>query len=408
VSGARAQAPRQRSAATDGAGARQRVGVGVIGFGWLGRAHARSYARLPMLFGDRTYDPELVVCADPAPGVAREAVSAFGFARAAPDWRRVIDDPAVDLVVIAAPNMLHVELVEAAAQAGKHVFCEKPVGGTPEQTAQAERAVRRAGVIGGVGFNYRWAPLVRYTAELIAAGELGALTNYRGRFFSMYGADPLGVLSWRFRLAEGGYGASSDLLSHAVDLAHFLAGPITRVVGTTATFIPERPLGGGSHYGRGSADDPHGEVTNEDYAGMLCEFESGARGSFEASRAIVGPESEMAFDVHGTAGAAGWSLEALNELRLYRATADRGSGYTTVLGGERFPPHGAFVPGSANGIGFEDLVAIEDAEFCAAVAEQRPFSPGFDAALAWVSVQAALLRSARSGHWEDVESLRID
>ena len=144
-----------RSAAVGGALARQRVGVGVIGFGWLGRAHTRSYARLPMLFGERTYDPELVICADPAPGVAGEAVAAFGFGRATEDWRRVVDDPAVDVVVIAAPNTLHVELVEVAAQAGKHVFCEKPVGGTPEQTVRAERAVRRAGVIGGVGFNYR-------------------------------------------------------------------------------------------------------------------------------------------------------------------------------------------------------------------------------------------------------------
>jgi predicted dehydrogenase len=402
------EAVQQQRAPAATAGARQRIGVGVIGFGWLGRAHTRSLARIPMLFGDRAYDPVLEVCADPAPGAAAEAVSAFGFARGTDDWRRVIDDPAVDAVWIAAPNMLHVELVEAAAQAGKHVFCEKPVGGTPEQTVRAERAVRRAGVIGGVGFNYRWAPLVRYAAELIAGGELGTLTNYRGRFFSMYGADPLGVLSWRFRLDEGGHGVTSDLLSHAVDLAHHLVGPITRVVGTTHTFIAERPLGAGSHYGRGRPDDPHGAVTNEDYAGMLCEFANGARGSFEASRAIVGPESQMAFDLHGTAGAAGWDLEALNELRLYRATADRGSGYTTVLGGERFPPHGAFVPGSANGIGYEDLVTIEDEAFCAAVAEGRPFAPGFDAALAWVSVQAALLRSARSGRWEDVVSLRED
>ena len=388
--------------------ARQRIGVGVIGFGWLGQAHSRSLQRIRTLFSERTFDPELVACSDTVPARVEDAISSFGFARGAADWRAVIDDPAVDAVWIAAPNMLHVELVEAAAEAGKDVFCEKPVGGTPEQTVRAERAVRRAGVIGGVGFNYRWAPLVRYAAELIAAGELGTLTNYRGRFFSMYGADPLGVLSWRFRLEEGGYGVTSDLLSHAVDLAHYLAGPITRVVGTTATFIPERPVGAGSHYGRGSAGDPHGAVTNEDYAGMLCEFASGARGSFEASRSIVGPESQMAFDVHGTAGAAGWNLEKLNELELYRATEDRGSGYTRVYGGERFPPHGAFVPGSANGIGYEDLVTIEDAAFCAAVAERRPFAPGFDDALAWVSVQAALLRSAGSGRWENVVSLRED
>jgi predicted dehydrogenase len=376
----------------------------VIGFGWLGQAHSRSLLRIPTLFSERTFDPELVVCSDPV--ATQDAVSSFGFAKLADDWRRVIDDPGVDVVYIAAPNMLHVELVEAAAQAGKHVFCEKPVGGTPEQTVRAEKAARE--VISGVGYNYRWAPLVRYAKQLIDAGELGRLTNYRGRFFSMYGADPLGLLSWRFKLDQGGHGVTSDLLSHAVDLAHMLLGPITRVVGTTATFIPERPLArpGAGHYGRGAPEDPTGAVTNEDYAGMLCEFANGVRGTFEASRTIVGPESQMAFDVHGTKGAAGWNLEQLNELRLYRLTADPGSGYTTVFGGDRFPYHGHFVPGSANGIGFEDLVVIEDYEFCRAIAEERPFSPGFAEAVEWVSVQAALLQSARTGRWEDVVSLR--
>jgi predicted dehydrogenase len=392
-------------------GARRPIGIGVIGFGWLGQAHSRSMLRIPTLFEDRTFDPKLVICADPVPARAREAVDSFGFAAGTEDWRRVVDDPAVDAVFVAAPNMLHVELVEAAAEAGKHVFCEKPVGGTPAQTVRAERAARRAGVISGVGYNYRWAPLVRYVAELIAAGELGEITNYRGRFFSMYGSDPLGLLSWRFRVEEGGHGVTSDLLSHAVDLGQMLLGPIVRVVGTTETFIRERPLpdaGGAGHYGRGRPGDATGPVTNEDYAAVLCEFASGVRGTFEASRTIVGPESQMAFDVYGTGGAAGWNLEKLNELQLYRATDDRGSGYTTVFGGDRFPYHGHFVPGSANGIGFEDLVVIEDFEFCRAVAEGRPFAPGFTEALDWVSVQAALLRSVETGRWEDVVSLRED
>jgi predicted dehydrogenase len=399
------------SARVPARGARRPIGIGVIGFGWLGQAHSRSMLRIPTLFEDRTFDPRLVICADPVPARAREAVDSFGFAAGTEDWRRVIDDSAVDAVFVAAPNMLHVELVEAAAEAGKHVFCEKPVGGTPAQTVRAERAARRAGVISGVGYNYRWAPLVRYAAELIAAGELGEITNYRGRFFSMYGSDPLGLLSWRFRVEEGGHGVTSDLLSHAVDLGQMLLGPIARVVGTTETFIRERPLPGGSgagHYGRGAPDDPTGPVTNEDYAAILCEFASGVRGTFEASRTIVGPESQMAFDVYGTGGAAGWNLEKLNELQLYRATEHRGSGYTTVFGGDRFPYHGNFVPGSANGIGFEDLVVIEDFEFCRAVAEGQPFAPGFTEALDWVSVQAALLRSVESGRWEDVVSLRED
>jgi predicted dehydrogenase len=320
----------------------------------------------------------------------------------------VVDDPAVDVVVIAAPNMLHVELVEAAAAAGKHVFCEKPVGGTPEQTVRAEKAVRDAGVISGVGYNYRWAPLVRYAAQLIADGRLGEITNYRGRFFSMYGSDPLGVLSWRFLIDQAGYGVTTDLMSHSVDLAHMLLGPITRVTGTTETFIRERPLPGpgGTHYGRGRPEDPKGVVTNEDYAAMVCEFASGARGTFEASRSIVGPESQMAFDVYGTTGALGWNLEKLNELQLYLVEDELHTGYRTVFGGDRFPYHGHFVPGSANGVGFEDLVVIEDYEFCRSVADGREHRPGFGDAVEWVSVQAALLKSADSGAWEPVVSLR--
>ncbi len=390
--------------------ARRRIGIGVVGFGWLGQAHSRSLARIPMLFEQRAYEPRLVACSDALSGRVEDAISSFGFERGSVDWRAVVEDPGVDAVWIAAPNMLHGEVVAAVAGAGKAVFCEKPVGGTPAHVLHAAGAARAAGVISGVGYNYRWAPLVQYARELIATGELGAITNYRGRFFSMYGADPMGVNSWRFQLDEGGYGVTSDLLSHAVDMAHMLIGPIARVTGTIDTFIRERPqpTDGASHYGRGRPGDPMHPVTNEDYAGMLVEFANGTRGTFEASRTTLGPESEMAFDAYGTGGAVGWSLERLNELRLYRATTDRGSGYTTVRGGDRFSHHGVFVPGSGNPIGFEDLVTIEDHEFCAAVAEGRPFEPGFEQALEWAAVQDALLRSARTGTWESVVPLAAE
>jgi predicted dehydrogenase len=387
--------------------ARRRIGVGVIGFGWLGQAHTRSLLRIPTLFEHRAFDAELVACSDALPARVDQAVSSFGFKRSSTAWESVIDDPDVEVVYIAAPNMVHVQLVEAAAQAGKvGVFCEKPAGGTPEHIARAALAAREAGVISGVGYNYRWAPLVRYARELIAAGELGEITNYRGRFFSMYGADPLGLNSWRYQLDQAGYGVTSDLMSHSVDLAHMLIGPITSLTGTTETFIRERPVpgDGASHYGRGRPEDPRTPVTNEDYAAMLCIFESGARGTFEVSRTLVGPESENAFDVYGTRGAVGWNFQRLNELRVYRAGGDRGSGYTTVLGGDRFGHHGNFVPGSGNTIGFEDLITIEDYEFCTAVAEGRPYEPSLEEALAWAAVQDALLRSAERGGWEEVRS----
>jgi len=391
-------------AALMGSSSRRRLGAGVIGFGWMGQAHARSLLRIPTLFGERAYDPVLIACADTTPERLRLARDSFGFARVDDAWQSVISDPEVEVVFISAPNMLHVELARAAAEAGKPVFCEKPVGGTPEQVREAAAAVAGAGVMSGVGYCYRWAPLVQYARELIASGQLGEITNYRGRFFSMYGADPFGLNSWRFQLDEAGYGVTSDLLSHAVDLALALIGPIDSVCGVAETFIRQRPLpvGAASHYGRGRPEDPHGPVTNEDYAALLCRFACGAHGTFEVSRTMVGPESEMAFDVYGTRGALSWNLERMNELRLYRATDEAGRGFTRVLGGERFPHHGAFAPGSGIGIGFEDLVAIEDHEFLSALCTGRPFEPSFEAARQFVEVQDALLRSIESGRWEEV------
>jgi predicted dehydrogenase len=384
------------------------IRIGVIGFGWMGQAHSRGVRRAPSYFLERDYEPELVVVSDTVEARRVDAVRSFGYQRAVTDWHEVVDAPDVDVVFVTAPNMLHVEMVEAAAAAGKAVFCEKPVGGTPPQTVVAERAARHAGVITGVGYNYRWAPLVQYTKQLIDSGELGEITNYYGRFFSMYGSDPMGALSWRFLVDQAGHGVSTDILSHAVDLGHYLVGGIAKVVATGETFIKQRPIPGvgGTHYDRGKPGDPLGEVTNEDYMGLMCVFQSGARGTFEACRSMVGPEGQNSFEVYGTKGSVAWNFEKMNELRVYIAAEHKHTGFTTVLGGDRFPHHGNFVPGSGNSIGFEDLICIEDHEFLQSVANGRQFTPGFSDALAYVSVQAAVLRSWESGRWEDVVSLR--
>ena len=172
------------------------------------------------------------------------------------------------------------------------MFCEKPVGGTPAETARAERAARRAGVISGVGYNYRWAPPCA-TRRNSSQGRVGRREPLPRPLLLDVRGDPLGLLSWRFLVDEGGHGVTTDLMSHPVDLAHMLVGPIARVVGTAETFIRERPLPipAGTHYGRGRPGDPVGAVTNEDYAGMLCVFENGARGTFEAGRTLLGPRA---------------------------------------------------------------------------------------------------------------------
>lgn len=388
---------------------RKVLGIGVVGFGWMGMAHSRSAARIASLFPERDFDTQLVICGDNVSERREQAVDGFGFASASADWESVVDHPDVDVVYVTAPNMMHEEIATAAAKAGKAVFCEKPVGGTPDQTVRIEAAARAAGVITGVGYNYRWAPLVRHAKSLIDSGALGEITNYRGRFFSMYGADPMGLLSWRFLVDEAGYGVSSDILSHSVDLATMLVGPITRVSGTMETFIKDRPLpkAGGTHYDRGTPGDPTGAVTNEDYAAAMVTFANGARGTFESSRAIIGPESQMAFDIYGTKGALRWNLETMNEMDVFIVdesdTAPRG--YTKVYAGDRYPYHGHFVPGDANAIGYEDLKVIENYEFLTAVAKGEQHEPGFAEALDYVSFQSAWLRSCDSGSWEDVSRL---
>ena len=391
---------------------RRRLGIGVVGFGWMGMAHSRSAARIPSLFPERTFDTDLVVCGDNVPQRREQAVDGFGFREAVADWQAVVEHPDVDVVYVTAPNMMHEQVAVAAAAAGKAVFCEKPVGGKPDQTVRVEAAARRAGVVTGVGYNYRWAPLVQHAKLLIDSGVLGEITNYRGRFFSMYGADPMGLLSWRFLVDEAGYGVSSDILSHAVDLATMLVGPVSSVSGTMETFIKDRPLpgAGGTHYDRGTPGDPTGAVTNEDYAAAMVVFENGARGTFESSRAIIGPESQMAFDVYGTKGALRWNLETMNELEVFVVdeTGRAPRGYTKVYAGDRYPYHGHFVPGDANAIGYEDLKVIENFEFLSAVARDEQHRPGFAEAVDYVSFQAAWLRSCETGSWQHVESLRED
>ena len=388
-----------------------RIGIGVVGFGWMGQAHSRAYRDIPVYFADSGIEPELVAVADPVPDRIDLAQKNFGFASGALDWHALLGRDDIEVIDVTAPNAIHQEVVEAAAAAGKHIACEKPVGIDPRATAAIERAARRARVISGCGYNYRWAPLVQHTKRLIADGRLGELTHYRGRFFSMYGRDRLGLLSWRFLQEEAGYGVLSDLMSHVIDMAQYLCGPITRVVSTKEIFVKERPLplpGGGSHYARGKPGDPTGKVTNEDYVGALVEFANGTRGTLEADRSIVGPQSSMAFELNGAKGAASWDHEKLNQLQLYLPEEQPTDGFIEVLAGDAFPNQGGIVPGGGNSLGYEDLKLIEALEFLKSVAAGRQHSPSFGEALANASVAAAMARSWASGGWEDVISLRID
>ena len=384
---------------------RRTIGIGVVGMGWMGDAHSRSYRLVGDRFRDRGVDARLVACADVDLGRAETARDRFGFERATTDWRDVVADPAIEAISITAPNAAHLEVIRAALAAGKHVLCEKPVGRTPEETLEAAALARPTDRITFVGYNYRWAPVVQQARDLIAGGAIGELTHYRGRFLNGYAKDPNGVLSWRFTV-EQGYGTLSDLLSHAIDMAHLIAGPIADVVGNRRTIIRSRPLPrpGTTHYDTAGPDDPRGDVTNEDYVGALVRFEGGAQGTLEACRVITGSQCDLAFEVHGTTGALAWTFERMNELRVFRRndTNPAGEGWTTELSGPAHPRHAAFNPGWGVGLGFDDLKVIEAAEFLTAIATGRPAAPSFEDAAAVARVQQAIAASWASNGWQTV------
>lgn len=387
------------------------IGIGVIGFGWMGQAHSRSYRSIPAYFPEAGFSPRLVAVADAVPERIELAKANYGFESGTTEWRELIERDDIDVIDITAPNALHQELAEAAAAAGKHIFCEKPVGIEPAATAAIELAARNASVITGCGYNYRWAPLVQYTRRLIEERRFGDLTHYRGRFFSMYGRDRFGLLSWRYLQDEAGYGALSDIMSHAIDMAHFLCGPISRVVSVKEIFVKERPLptpGAGTHYESGEPGDPTGAVTNEDYVGALVQFANGVRGTLEVDRSIFGPQSSMAFELNGSKGAAAWDHEKLNQLQLYLPEEQPVDGFVEVLGGDAFPHQGNIVPGGGNSIGYEDMKIIEALEFLKSVTAGRRHRPDFGDALATASVAATMVRSWESERWEDVVSLRLE
>ena len=385
------------------------VGVGVIGMGWMGQVHSRSYRTIQDRFWDSEIQPRLVICADEVESRALQSCSRFGFAEHTTDWQKVIDHPAVDVVNVTSPNFLHKRMVTAAAEAGKHVLCEKPVGQNPQETAQIAAVAERAGVLSFVGFNYRWAPLVQYARQLVNDGKLGTLTHYRGRFLVGYAANPDAVLSWRFDRDLAGLGALGDLMSHVVDMAHSLAGPIARVVGNRHTFIAERPLatpGEGTHFSVGGSGGPRGQVTNEDYVSALVQFANGAQGTFEVDRILSGSKCQMAFELHGTRGALSWDFERMNELMLHLPGEGEveleADGYSRITSGPQHPHHERFAPGPGVGLSYDDLKAIEAFQFLQSIHNGELGEPSLGDALEVARVQAAIIRSWDRGGWEGI------
>ena len=369
----------------------ERIGVGVIGTGFMGRCHAQAWRNVRAVFDD-VPTPDLVAICDSDSAAGQAAVASYGFARAETDWRRLIDDSAIGAISITTPNALHAEMAIAALQAGKHVWCEKPMALTLDQARAMGNAAAAAPGHTLLGYNYGRNPLIGTARRLIKAGEIGRVVHVRGCFDEDYMASAALPWSWRCRAADAGLGALGDLACHLVATLHALVGPIARVRGDMETVHRLRPMPG----------DPsaNGAVENEDVGQALVRFANDATGVLATSRVAWGRKNHLAWEVHGTRGTLAFDQERMNELRLFTPDGPAETqGFRTILMGTAHPSFARFVPATGHGLGFNELKVIEAAEFLHAIVGGSPASPSFAEGFVVEQVIHAIAASAATGEW---------
>src|SRR5581483_8319066 len=386
------------------------LNVGLIGGGFMGKAHALAYAAMSMFFWPVPAIPRRYVIAEASEELGAEAAARFGFDSSVDDWRRIVDDPEVDIVDVAVPNDLHEEISVAAAAAGKHVICEKPIARTAAEAQRMVDAVERAGVVNMVAFNYRRTPAVVLAKEILESGKLGRVLNFRGTYLQDWSADPDSPLSWRFQKAVAGSGAGGDIGTHVLDIARYLVGEVAGVSAILQTHVSERPVqqGGADRLGAAEklVDATLGLVDVDDEVHTLLRFSNGAIGSLEATRNAYGRNNFLTFEIHGETGSLFFNYERRDELQVCFAedAADR-RGFRTVYTGPAHPNGGALWPIPALGIGYGETKIIECHDLCRAVVDRTPVSPDFGDGYQIARVCEAILESAKTGDWVDVAAL---
>jgi predicted dehydrogenase len=366
------------------------LGVGIIGTGFMGKAHAFAYRAALAAFPGIPV-PRLEMIADVDGASAAKAAQQYGFARSSGNWRDLVSDPRVDVVSITTPNTLHKEMALAAIAAGKHVHCEKPLSPSLADSLAMVEAAEKAGVVTQVGFNYIKNPLLKLARDMVAAGELGEITGFRGIHAEDYMHDPEGPYSWRID-PVGGPGVIADLGSHIIGMARFLLGPIAEVSADVRTVVKSRPVARGAKERR--------EVLVDDVARILVGFGRGCGGTIEANWIATGRKMQLGFELTGEKGSLVFTQERLNELLFYKAGSDpKTSGYVRIEAGPAHEPYGGFCVAGGHQLGFNDLKTIEIAEFLGAIGGGPKASPDFREAYEIQKVVDAAIASSRARSW---------
>jgi predicted dehydrogenase len=353
------------------------IGIGMLGYAFMGKAHSRAFQEIAHL--DTPLRPRLVAVAGRNEDAVATMAAQFGYERWTNDWRDIVADPTIGLFDNGGPNSLHAEPTIAAAEAGKHVLCEKPLGRDAGESYEIWQRVAATGVKHLCGFNYRFVPAVRLARELIEAGELGEIRHFRGRYLQDWGDNPT-LATWRFQAKEAGSGALGDLGTHVIDLARFLVGEIATVAGLVHTFVPDREV--------------------DDALEAAVTFENGAVGTVEATRFALGRRNAFQWEVNGSKGSVAFDMERLNELQVFKDDGDRARGFKTVLVSEAEHPFWEHWWPPGHIIGWGETFTHEALHFLRAIADDTdvaPYAATFEDGYRASEVCDAIVQSGATG-----------
>ena len=378
----------------------KKLNVGMIGYKFMGKAHSNAWKKSPYFF-DTPVEPVLKVVCGRHAGPLKAFADRWGWEEIETDWKKVIDREDIDIVDIGVPTHLHHEIALAAAKAGKHIFCEKPMAVSYDQAKEMFEAARENGITHYLNHNYRRCPAVRLAKQLIDDGKIGRIFHWRGAYLQSWIVDPQFPLTWHLQKETAGSGPHYDLNSHSVDLARYLVGEIKSVACMTTQFIPERPLpdeeAAGTFKGA-TTGEGMGKVTVEDAAFMLVEFENGALGSFEATRFAPGRKNYNYFEIYGSQGSLIFDLERMNELKFFsNEDPENAQGFRTIIATEACHDYmeNWWPPGHIIGYEHEFVHAVVD--FLAAVENGATIEPNFYDGMKEMQILDAGLKSAEDG-----------
>ena len=355
--------------------------VGLIGAGWMGKAHAMSYRTQRLAYDGKPAAAVLETVADANEEIAARAAAEMGFRRHARDWREIVEDPTIDIVDITTPNDLHFDIAMAAIAAGKHIWCEKPLTNDVGTSCEMAEAAEKAGITTMVGFNYIKNPVQTLARKLIEDGEIGSVTYYRGLFNSDFLGRPDIPHSWRNDKARAGSGVIGDVGAHCFAyFKHLVDQPIEEVMCDLRIVIGERPRveGTGTFSQDATGGDEMATVDTDDIATVMFRFAGGVTGHMEMSRIALGRRMEVGYDVTGTAGALRYHYDRLNELQLFREAGPlQTRGFQRIEMGPTDPRYAAFYPVPGIGAGYNDFKVMEAQAFLEAIVAGDPGYPDF-------------------------------